>query len=355
MEAGSRVLVLRQGAVGDTILATPLLASIKAFAPATRIAVLATPAGKEVLDGNPNVDRIIVAEQPVPRYNWRSVAERLKEFAPDVAINLGEKLEDYIWTRVSGAKVRIGFTSGANQPLKTIAVTLCLTHFVPVPNDPNRIEGHEVERYLSLLKPLGIPVRTEPLLLTRTLEDRKAISRWLKEREVPEGAVLIGFHLCAKWFSEGWGMAYLFQLLLRVQERFKDAVLLAAYGGAESHWADSMANALEREKIRVFAGGGKGVKKWGELVSRMQVQVSMDTGAIHVAAGVGTPVVDIFPEKHFEHVSARWAPWQIKSRIIKRERLPESLGSEDREEHQLEFEEVVCRAIASLLEETRDG
>jgi heptosyltransferase III len=57
---------------------------------------------------------------------------------------------------------------------------------------------------------------------------------------------------------------------------------------------------------------------WAALLSQSRGLVSMDTGAVHLAAAVNVPVVAVFPETNFIHASSRWSPWRVPHQIVRR-------------------------------------
>ena len=66
----------------------------------------------------------------------------------------------------------------------------------------------------------------------------------------------------------------------------------------------------------------------------------MDTGAVHVAAALGLPVVDVFPRAGAEHVVPRWKPWQVAHEVVLRGR------GDDHAETSRVRDEIVTRARA---------
>jgi ADP-heptose:LPS heptosyltransferase len=51
-------------------------------------------------------------------------------------------------------------------------------------------------------------------------------------------------------------------------------------------------------------------------VAACRYLLSIDTGAVHIAAAVGTPVVDVFPEAGAQHTVPRWRPWMVPHQVV---------------------------------------
>jgi ADP-heptose:LPS heptosyltransferase len=57
-------------------------------------------------------------------------------------------------------------------------------------------------------------------------------------------------------------------------------------------------------------------EEWCQLIGGARTLVSPDTGAVHVAAALGTPVVVAYEKETFAHCSVQWAPWMVEHRSL---------------------------------------
>ena len=189
--------------------------------------------------------------------------------------------------------MRIGFDPGKSQPLKAVWLRLALTHRMAYPNNLELDPGlHEVERYHRLLAPLGSLPEPGPLTLGRSFA------------RDPAGPV--GLQLTPKWCLDEWSP----QLVLTLLDRLPEPGLVL-YGPGEREWAERLLGQHPVERayhpdLMDYAGA----------VAGCSVLITPDTGAAHVAAAVGTPVVDVFREAHHQHCVRRWRPWQVEHRVV---------------------------------------
>ena len=71
-----------------------------------------------------------------------------------------------------------------------------------------------------------------------------------------------------------------------------------------------------------------GTRDWIAAVDAAAALVSPDTGAAHLAGMIGVPVVDVFPDAHFDAQTRRWRPWASSSIVVRASELaraPEAL------------------------------
>ncbi|MFQ5895347.1 MAG: glycosyltransferase family 9 protein, partial [Nitrospinota bacterium] len=116
-EAGS-VLVLGPTWVGDTVLATPFLASLRSALPEARVSFLANGWTRALVGTFPWVDRVLVLGEGGGggrRGRWRGlrrVVAELREEAPDIAFLLPNSFRSALVAFLAGAKRRVGYATG---------------------------------------------------------------------------------------------------------------------------------------------------------------------------------------------------------------------------------------------------
>ena len=167
-----RVLVVRLRSIGDTVLATPTLAALRAYLPHARIDVLLEDWVAPVLDAQPDIDRVV-------RVDRGSFADRLRlawdlrQERYDVAINLHGGTTATLLARASGATHRIGYRDYHYANLHN--------HLAPSAAEVwGRAETHSVENNLALAGWAGVPVSAKiPLRLAVTEAAARSVERRL--------------------------------------------------------------------------------------------------------------------------------------------------------------------------------
>ena len=145
-----------------------------------------------------------------------------------------------------------------------------------------------------------------------TREDHDAWARELiKKTPLP-----LALHLSAKWTSEGWPADSCVSVARSILEKLPAAFLYVTAGPGEERYFTNASAVLPANRFRIL--NELSFSQWAALLRHCRALVSMDTGAVHLAAAVSTPVVDVFPAMNFAHASSRWSPWQVPHRIIRR-------------------------------------
>ena len=333
-----KILLLRLDGLGDTLLTLPLIDGLKNRWPNCEITFLASPRGAAVFDADPRISQLWVRElSALSRTEKIALGRQVRTAAFDQVFCLNEKFWPAVWTYMSNATVRVGFDPGWSQPPKTLLRRLTLTHRLPSANDPSRTSAHEVERYAALAALAGCPGAAGPMRLTLPSAAQDWAKATLAELAPGPADILIGLHLSAKWGSEGWGDETCLAVAHALLDRFPQARLAVTAGPGEEKFFETAAAVLPLGRFRLFTR--LELMQWAALLAGCRALVSMDTGAVHLAAAVGTPVAVVFPEKNFAHASSRWSPWQVPHRILRR---PASVSRDD-------FYADLCAAVEELL------
>ena len=330
MPAPERLLLVRLDGMGDTVLTTPLLRALKEAWPSLAITCVASPAGAAALQSHPAVTTTHVID---PRrsslLDKLRLGQQLRAQRFDVALAVTEKAWGYLWAWMSGAALRAGFWAGSTQPLKALLFWPTLTHRIANPNDPSRpSDTHEADRILRLLGPLGVAAQQPRAWLAGPGWTAPASPR-------------IALHLSLKWLADGYTEAWLAELLASLRERAGGRLAVSA-GPAEQPWADAFLarqEGLERLDTSTFA-------TWCAGLASSSLLVPPDTGAVHVGAALGIPVVDVFAERGNEHCVPRWKPYGVPHRVVLRGR------GDDHAEAARAMKRIVDETI-SLLEASR--
>ena len=284
------VLLIRLDAIGDALACTPLLA---AFAErGIPVDVVLQRANAEAFSARAARSVFVAPDVGELRANGYS----------DVLVAT-EKPEGYRLARAVGAPRRVGFVNGWGKPFKTLWARSLLTRAIirSAGLDPRAPHECEVIWQLGadLLGELQIP-RDPTVLAPLVLDD-----------PVARGAY-IAFQVTDKWERLGIG----FDDVVR-------AVAVAATCGPlrllaserEAGYADRVASAA-RVRIERFSR----LAEWKEAIAGAAAIVAPDSGALHVAGMVGTPVLAVFPpQRQYELQVARWRPWAAPYRVVRAE------------------------------------
>lgn len=286
------ILVIDFGQLGDVVMSLPALRAIRERFPYATITVAVGKPGKELLAlcGYANeileVDRVSLRDGPtlvsIGRIAKFVAQVRKQKF--DFVIDLHSYYETNILGFLSGASHRL-YSRRENRSLDFLG------NFKPQPAR-ERTNSHLVDRYLDLLKPLGIDnVPRKPVLRTSNADDL-AVEAMLKKEKAQSGELLAGIFPGAGNDSRLWPLEKFAEVadhLIR-----NDRVRVIVFAGPE-----------ERELVpqmrRVFPArtiffDRLTIPQLASAQARLTLFISNDTGPAHIAAAVGTPVVVILDQ-----------------------------------------------------------
>jgi lipopolysaccharide heptosyltransferase I len=298
-----KVLLVRLGALGDVVHAIPVAAALRKAFPDARLDWLVSARHRAVLDLIPVIDRRLVIDGPAA--NVLGAIRELRRSRYDVAIDLQGLLKSAVLARSTRAPRVIGFaTSYLRERLARPFYTDAYDPGCGGIYDP-RETRHVVEINLGLLQPLGI-VTTVPEFPIDRVES--AVARAVTEQTAGRYALL---NPGARWPNKRWPAARFGLLAAALRERY-GLTSVALWGGDERPLA---------EEVVAHAGGAAlisppaAIADLVALARGAMVMVSGDTGPIHIAAAVGTPVVGIFGPTR----PARNGPWSPDDMTVSRD------------------------------------
>ncbi|HKO05823.1 MAG TPA: lipopolysaccharide heptosyltransferase II [Candidatus Acidoferrales bacterium] len=284
-----KLLVRATNWVGDAILCIPALAALRARWPDAEIAVLARPWVADLYRDQALVDRLIPYDH---RGRHRGIAgiERLagelRALRFDSAVLFQNAFEAAWIAWRAGIPERIGYARDARGPL--------LTRSVPVPL-PGEIPPHEANYYLELLRRAGwIAALPEipPVRLRVAPDALDRAEKFLRDAGCPPDLPRVAFGPGAAYgTAKCWPANRYADLARRLAEAHGVRVLLF---GAASEAAVAAEVELGAGPAVINLIGRSAIGDLPALLARCHLFVGNDSGAMHVAAAVGLPVVAVF-------------------------------------------------------------
>ncbi len=281
-----RILILKLGAVGDVIHSLPVLETLRSSFPEAHLGWVVEESAEALLKGNPNLDERILFERKRIRgpSGLRELSRWLRALKArrfDTVIDLHNLFKSGLIGYASGASLRIGFKKLREGNF------LFMNRWVR----PEIRHRHAVEKYLSLLSPLGLgpdqwKVRFR---LVWENEEEERINRFLNERGL-NGREVVAINAGANWPSKRWDPRRYAAVADALVEQRGTGVLIL-WGPGEKPLAQAVAGAMGREAVVACETS---LTSLMPLLKRCRLLISGDTGPLHLAAALDVPTVALF-------------------------------------------------------------
>jgi lipopolysaccharide heptosyltransferase I len=300
------VLVVRLGALGDIVHALPLAAALRAAAPASRIDWLVDVRHRAILDHVDGLDAVIAIDtrRAAGPTGVVPVVRRLRAAAYDVAVDAQGLIKSALLAHLAGARRVVGL---ATRHLREPPARWAYDDTV-VPAGV-----HVVDKAIALARALGAPDGPPRFALRPAATD--AVERARRSLGLTAGQPFVVLNPGAAWPNKRWPADRFGALARRVHARHGWPSVVTWGPGEERLAAEVVAAA--------HAGGPAGIAAaapptaLGELIALVaaaRLVVSGDTGPLHLAAAVGTPIVGLYGPTD----PARNGPWSAADVTLSR-------------------------------------
>ncbi|HEY6325413.1 MAG TPA: glycosyltransferase family 9 protein [Candidatus Cybelea sp.] len=302
-EVSPSVLIIRLDGIGDALALAPLLAALRRRAIPVDIVLRRSNAAVFAAAAAPRIVTADFGLRSSSRANVARIAELGRSLRAHGYSHVLVATEDPGGYRLAGAvaaPVRIGFTNGWGKPFKSLWVRRFLTAAVYRSAGLDRRARHECE----VLSGLGAPLIGEE----QPTKDAAELRTLVLERE-PRPDDRVAVQITQKWERLGIALEQVVDLVRRLAASAELRLLSAR---TEAPYARRVAQATGAA-IDYFDD----LVEWKAAIGAAPALVAPDSGAMHVAGIVGTPVVGVFPRgRDFALHVARWAPWAARHRIV---------------------------------------
>jgi heptosyltransferase I len=276
------IAIVMLSALGDAVHVLPVVSALKRAWPATRITWVIQPVPQQVASHHPAVDEFVLFRRRRGMQAWRSYRELRAVLAGrrfDLVLNLQVYFKAGLITALMPAPVKVGFDRARARDLNW----LFTTHRIPA-----RPLGHVQDAYFEFLDDLGIDPHPAAWNITFTAAERTAQQAWFASFSRPVCALIVGTSKPAKnWFPDRYA---------RVIEGLHAgrAVTCVLVGGPSSIERQAAADIEALCRVPVVNALGDDVRRMMWLLDGADFVISPDTGPLHIARALETPVVGLY-------------------------------------------------------------
>lgn len=313
-------LIIRRDNIGDLVCTTPLFSALREHFPDARIDALVNSYNKAVLENNPTIDQVFWYAKAKHQAGWKGklaaywqrlrLIIKLRRMKFDYAILASpgfqpRSLQLARWIR---PKHIIGYTENKNPQGSRIDVAIPHTTHHPM---------HEAEAVFRLLEPLGI-IGTPPA--TRVYPNAAEIghARNLLKRSQWESKLTIGVHISARKPSQRWPADRFAALIRKLNADYQANFLLFWSPGDDTnplHPGDDANASNIISQVNTLPVLPFPTQQLPQLIAGLSlcdVVICSDGGAMHLATGLGKPILCFFGKSSVTH----WHPWGVPHMLI---------------------------------------
>jgi len=303
------ILVIKLRYLGDVIVTTPVFEALRHRYPGAYIAAAVNKGTEVMLVDHPAVDEIFTVERdgnPVQDLMMQlRLIHKLRKKRFDLAIELTRNDRGAFLAFLSGARRRIGLEAFKR---KRIDRHLLFTDLIP-----SIIGEHMVDRHLRTIEHLGIvPVNREPSLYFRP-EDETSCRRLLESKGLSWNDPFVVLHPIHRTKFRAWRREGYAALCDELDRRWgMKTVLVCAKDPDEIRYVDDIVSLCEKKPYHL--GGQLTLKELLALLKGARLFIGIDSGPMHMATGVKTPVIAIFGPQRKD----LWGPYGKDHTVIQK-------------------------------------
>jgi len=289
------ILIVKLSALGDVVQTLPAFEALRNHYPAAHISWLVEESAAELLEYYPGLDEVYVCHRkswlrklkkpplwPAVSLDIMRFARRIRNRYYDVIIDFQGLLKSAIWVGLARGDRKIGFDGTREGSWRFLNERL-------PPYDPDR---HALDRYLDVVQYLGAEVEEvlvhDPWTPAEEQQFRSRLNQVIGNGESP----LVVCHPVSRWQTKLWPSSKFARLAAEMVERLQATVVFTG----TSKDRDTIAAVMSQvgpSGIHNWAGTTN-LRELAYLCKRAAVVISTDSGPMHLAAVLGTPVVALF-------------------------------------------------------------
>lgn len=305
-----RILIVKLRHHGDMLLITPVISSLLQNYPQAQIDVLLYQDTQEMLASNPELSTIFAIDRQWKKQGTRAhlrhelnLLRRLYAQRYDLVINLADQWRSAILTRLTGARIRLGFDLPKRRGLLW---RHCHTQLVPVSDHAHL---HTVEQNLSLLTPLSLPMLSHRVTMSYEPQDWQSCEQLLRQQGVAGDYIVV--QPTSRWFFKCWREEKIAATIAALQADGHQLVVTSGPDAQEKIMVERILALCPPQGV-VSLAGQLTLRQLAALIDHAKLFVGVDSVPMHMAAALQTPCIALFGPSKLTF----WRPWQVIGQVI---------------------------------------
>ena len=292
-----RILISRTDRIGDVLLSTPVIKALRDKFPQAYISMMVTPYAKDIIEGNPYLDEVVIYDKDGKHKSWlRSLkfVSKLKKKKFDLAIILHPTNRVHLLTFLASIPVRLGYKRKFGF----------LLNFGKKHEKQLGLK-HEAEYNLDLVSDLGVTGNCGDLFVPIKQESEQYVEELFKKEGINRTDKILAINPGASCVSKIWP-AERFAKVAEILAKLYNFKIVILSGPKDMHLADKIADEIKDKTINL--AGKISVSQLVSILKRCALFISNDSGPVHIASALGTPVISIFGRNQPGLSFRRWRP-----------------------------------------------
>jgi len=294
-----RVLIIRSDAIGDMILTTPLFRALKSRHPELRLWVAASDRNAQVIDADPDIEKIIVLVKK-RKIVWSAIRS-LRAFKPQIIMNCVTN-ETTKYGMIARLISRTAFTVALGHPERAEYAAL-YSRLIRVPDMYTRWYADIMLEFIR--QTFGISIDAKKAFPHIVIEEEhlQRADSFFKSSMLRIGEPAL-VNISAGQPRKRWSNEKYIALITMLRKRFDTVILTSTPEDRQN--ADTI--------LRHFGAGvlyydAENIRALAALIARCRIVVTPDTSVIHVAAAEKIPVVAMY--SNAKSVVPQWLPFGV--------------------------------------------
>ena len=279
--ADKRILIIRPDRIGDVVLTTPLVRSLRLSFPSAFIAMMVHPTNTPLLEGNPHLDEVLTDDREVANAGMNGFRDRVRKIR-SYHFNIGLMpfpRERHAWMMfLAGIRTRVGVGHKLYQML-TFTRYVSRKKYIPL--------RHEADYMLDLGLKIGAVRHGMNPELFLTNQEKERAREVLRSRGISFDKPVIGLNPISRNSSPNWSVVRYLQLTERLQGTCDVIINLGPHEVSERNQFAG----VEAKGALVLA---QSLREHMATVASLNLLVSASTGSMHIAAALGVPTLSLF-------------------------------------------------------------